>query len=450
MPANRDRFFVNIGWLIKLRWFAVFGQLATICVVLLVLQIELPMPAALMAVVGLTVVSNIMLTVWVRGQASEHERSPESPDLVPGILMVMDMLSLAALLFGSGGPNNPFAIFFLVNVSLSAIVLRRQWAWSLTGLAVACFVLLIFIHAPVPALMISGSLLPVMETQRISLIQSGTIIGFALCCGVITYFMTRITDELRQQEAGLRQIQQQQARSEKLEALGTLAAGTAHELATPLSTIAVVARDVEKFFEEHPPADPGGIEVVDDIHLIRSQLDRCRSILNRMAGQAGQAVGESIQVLSVADLWDIVLEDLSPEVEEKQLVEIDLPADLADEQLQVPAVVLSQSLRGLVQNALDASGPDNPVVVTIRGYASHWHWVIADRGPGIAPDILNRISEPFFSTKPVGKGMGLGLFLARNVVERLDGSIDIASEPGRGTRVAVRLPRREKPAAPGS
>lgn len=439
--SSGDRFAVNISWLIKLRWIAVLGQLLTISGVLYLLNIDLPMPGALFGVLAMTAVSNTVLAFWIHGHDPGRQPAPALPDLIPGIIMILDMLSLTALLFGSGGLSNPFSVFFLVNVSLSAIVLRRTWAWSLAMLAVACFLLLVYNHVTIPQLSISQDLLPVRETGRISLLQAGLVISFVLCCAVITYFVTRITDELRQQESDLRQVQQLQARSEKLEALGTLAAGTAHELATPLSTIAVVARDVEKFFEANPPSDPNAIEVVDDIRLIRSQLDRCRAILNRMAGQAGQAVGERMQVISVADLWDIVLEDLAPEVEAENLVQIDMPAGLADEMVQVPTIVLSQALRGLVQNALDASPAGQPVQVIVRGYQRHWHWLITDQGTGIPPEVLKRISEPFFSTKPVGKGMGLGVFLARNVIERLDGTLDVSSVAGEGTQVAVRMPR---------
>lgn len=449
MVTVGQQFRINLGWLIKLRWFAVFGQLVTIAFVILLLQIELPYPSALLIVLGLTAASNMMLALWLRGQEQIATADPVYLDLVPGIVMIMDIFSLTALLFATGGPNNPFVIFFVVNISLSATLLRKTWSWSLTGLATICFLFLVFQHVTIARLTVSPDLHPVWETGQVSLMQAGLVISFVLCCGVITYFVTRITAELREQQAGLRHAQQQQARSEKLEALGTLAAGTAHELATPLSTIAVVARDVEKFFQDNPPEDPDAKEVVEDIHLIRSQLDRCRSILNRMASQSGQAVGESIQTLSVADLWDLVLEDLSPEVEENELVQSDIPADIMDEQLTVPAIILSQALRGLVQNALDAGGPHSIVKVKIRGFASHWFWQITDQGPGIHPEVLRRISEPFFSTKPVGKGMGLGVFLARNVIERLEGTIDFSSTVGEGTQVVVRLPRKENTSKPG-
>lgn len=442
-----DRSLVDIRWLVKLRWIAVVGQLATMVLVAWLLGIHLTAPLAMAGVVALTAASNLALMAFLPAAPRDGEPVIPTSDVVPGIVMVADMLSLTALLFASGGLNNPFALFYFVNVSLSAIVLRRTWAWSMTLLAVGCCFLLVYHHLPLEELATDPERMPVRESGRLSLGLAGLLVSLVLSFAVITYFVTRISEGLRQQELDLRKAQLDKARSEKLEALGTLAAGTAHELATPMSTIAVVARDVEKFFEQHPPTDPLMADAVADIHTIRSQLDRCRSILNRMAGSAGQPVGERIQTLSVADLWDLVLEHLAPEVEEKQLVQIDLPDEIADEQLRVPAVILSQSLRGLVQNALDAVGPDQPVKVVLRGYPRHWLWMIENRGAPIPPDVLQRISEPFFSTKPVGKGMGLGVFLARNVIERLGGNLDITSSAADGTRVTVRLVREETGAA---
>ncbi|MFM7562266.1 MAG: sensor histidine kinase, partial [Planctomycetota bacterium] len=158
--------------------------------------------------------------------------------------------------------------------------------------------------------------------------------GYTLSSGVLVYFVTRLTSEVEQQEENLRLAELNQARSEKLEALGTLAAGTAHELATPLSTIAVVAGDVAKFFDDHPLDHPDAKDVVEDIHLIRSQLDRCRSILNRMAGQAGQAIGESIRPISMAEFWELVLVDLP----DRNHVQLRMADDAAEERAEVPVV----------------------------------------------------------------------------------------------------------------
>ena len=122
-----------------------------------------------------------------------------------------------------------------------------------------------------------------------------------------------------------------------------------------------------------------------------------------------------------------------------------IKAEAAKETIRAPLVVLSQAVRGLVQNALDADVTNRGVDIELKGFASHWLWEIYDQGEGMSPNVLKRVSEPFFTTKPTGKGMGLGVFLARNVIERLEGSIDFQSSPEAGTRVTIRLPRRQRP-----
>ncbi len=221
-----------------------------------------------------------------------------------------------------------------------------------------------------------------------------------------------------------------------MEALGTLAAGTAHELATPLSTIAVVARDVEQAFEEHPPDFPGADDVIEDVHLIRSQLDRCRKIIDRMASHAGETIGESIEQVTIARLSNAALEGLIG----RGRVQLHLPENADQQTIRVPLDGLSQAIRGLVQNALDADPSDRQINIEVDRDDQFWSWRIRDRGRGMTADQLNRVSEPFFTTKPAGKGMGLGVFLAKNVLKRLGGSLRFESQPGQGTCVTVNLP----------
>ncbi|MCP4778288.1 MAG: hypothetical protein GY880_29075, partial [Planctomycetaceae bacterium] len=240
--------------------------------------------------------------------SSENRGSVLPWDLILGLILVMDMLSLTTLLFTTGGPNNPFYLFFFVNLSLCALMLNRRWAWAINVLTIVCFAGLMFEHYDIEHLDLG--LDTIRSRQDVSLAHVGILAAFATCSSVIVYFMTRLTDELREQQQRVRQAQTLRANSEKIEALGTLAAGTAHELATPLSTIAIVARDVEQAFEENPPDFPGAEDVIEDVHLIRSQLDRCRAILDRMASHSGEAIGELIQSVSVAKFSNLLLEDL--------------------------------------------------------------------------------------------------------------------------------------------
>jgi len=165
---------------------------------------------------------------------------------------------------------------------------------------------------------------------------------------VIVYFLTRLTDELHDQQIQIRRAQLRQSNSDKVEALGTLAAGTAHELATPLSTIAIVAKDVEQAFEKHPPNFPGAEDVIDDVHLIRSELDRCRKIIDRMSSHAGDTIGESIGPVSVEEISMQTLDGIA----DSDRVKLLLPAEANEQFLSVPAEALCQAMRAIIQNGI--------------------------------------------------------------------------------------------------
>jgi two-component system sensor histidine kinase RegB len=276
----------------------------------------------------------------------------------------------------------------------------------------------------------------IQELGGFTVQHAGMLVAFATCSSVIVYFMTRLTGEIQEQQLQVQRAQVLQARGEKLEALGTLAAGTAHELATPLSTIAVVARDVEQAFEEHPPNFPGAEDVIEDVHLIRSQLDRCRNIIDRMASHAGEAIGEPITPVTIERLATASLDGLIG----RGRVQLEIADGLESSLIAVPLDGLSQALRGLVQNAIDADPTDRPVKVEIERDEDFWCWRIRDRGEGMTTELLDRVSEPFFTTKPPGKGMGLGVFLAKNVINRIGGEIEFDSQPTAGTCVTVKLP----------
>ncbi len=426
------------------------GQLLTIAGVTLLLKIQI-LVWPLFVVIGLTIISNLILIYSFsnRQLATQDEPPANRPtrnfDNTLGWVMTMDMLSLATLLFVSGGPTNPFCLFFFVNLSLSAVVLDRIWAWSLNLVSIACFSGLLFTHIPIDELNMGLSLLPVVEKGDWSLAQLGLLIAFATCSSVIVYFMTRVTGALRQQELDLREAQEDRSRNEKLEALGTLAAGAAHELATPLTTIALVAKDVEQSLRQQDKSSSStDDDLIDDVGLIRQQLDRCKTILDRMASHAGETVGEMMRNIAIKDFFEDVQQGLT---DGDHRVAVSYGPSIESANINVPVDALAQAIRGLVQNALDASvgnQPDQKVSVDISAMDEWMTWAIRDHGTGMTADVLRRVSEPFFTTKQPGRGMGLGVFLARNVIERLGGSVRFESStdplPARGTTVTVTLP----------
>ena len=246
--------------------------------------------------------------------------------------------------------------------------------------------------------------------------------------------------ELRQREVQLAIVEKERERSQRLEALATLAAGAGHELASPLSTIAVVAKELSRNLEkiESTPS------IRRDVELIREELNRCKEILHRMKSGAGEAAAENLRPVSLSE----VLRETVQAMREPQRINIQMSNAIGDTLGILPKQALSQALRNLLQNGLDASKPQQSIdlYVTVESqicekkpYKS-WRMTITDQGSGMTDEVQRRVGEPFFTTKEVGQGMGLGVFLTRNVIRGLGGEIKFEPSPSGGTICRVTLP----------
>ena len=439
-------------WLLQLRWFAVIGQLITISVAGFFFVEQLPVQN-LLVLVGFTAATNVVYGVWLRGEtaasvsqgveadpvASVTDRVRVTP--VAGIgyssigklrvataLMVLDLITLTVMLHFSGGVENPFSAFYFVNMAVAGVLLRPRLAWMLALLAIVGFATLLFSYVPLEILKVNE------QEDPLGVRHLGAFIAFATCASVVTYFVTSTAAELTNRERELRLTQAEQARGRQLESLSTLAAGAAHELATPMSTVLLIARELQHHLEEVDVPE----SVRRDLQLIDSELRHCRAILVRMRSAAGDHAGERWQETTVGELLDTVLEG----IREPHRVEISPQTERFEEEtLWLPSEAVAQAIRNLVHNGLDASPDPTSVLVEMTTDQQNLLVRIQDWGEGMPGDVLERIGQPFFTTKEPGRGMGLGLFLAGNVIRRMGGSLDFSSDPGKGTIATVTLPR---------
>jgi two-component system, sensor histidine kinase RegB len=414
-----DAHAINLSWLLRLRWGAVVAQAGLILGAHFALEMALPL-VPLFTTIGVAVLSNAALGVWSRRPRAVHEW------MLWGV-MALDVVLLTVLLAFSGGPFNPFSTLYLVHIALAAVVLRARWTWTLVALGLGCFGTLFVSHLWMPG---ADPHAAHHHMDAVRLHLEGMWAAFGLAAAVIVYFVQRVTRALSEREAELEAARAVTARNEKLAALATLAAGAAHELSTPLSTIAVVARELERRGELSPASR-------EDAQLIRQQVSRCRDILVQMAADAGASHGEAFVSLAPGTLLDGVLEGLKGR--ERVRVALQGPAD---EGMSVPVRALTHAIRGVVKNALQASPEGAPVQVGLVRQEAGWRLRVEDAGPGMAAGVLARAGEPFFTTKPQGEGMGLGLFLARALLEQLGGTLEVRSVPGQGTQVELRWPAR--------
>lgn len=421
-------------WFLQLRWIAVAGQLVTMAVVAWGMQIELP-TWALLAHIGTTTASNVAYALWLRhlahGGLARSDRLPT--EQVVSCMMLVDIVVLTGMLYLSAGTANPFCLFYFVNIAVAGAILTPVWAWGIWAATVAGVTLLLVTNLPIPELSLASPLSGEAEAGRIWTIpRLGFLVAFSTSSGVITYFITILTGELRQREKALQDAEDARSRNRQLEALATLAAGAGHELASPLSTIAVVAKELSLALTRGG-ASPA---ITRDVDLIRSELDRCRQILDRMTSAAGEAAGERLQNVHVDELLDEAILGLR----EPLRIEVEIDDDALDSTSLLPLQAAAQALRNIVQNALDASQPEASVRIEAKRVEGGWRVRVIDQGEGMLPEVLERIGEPFYTTKEPGRGMGLGLYLTQNVMRRLDASLVFDSKPGQGTTATIILP----------
>jgi two-component system, sensor histidine kinase RegB len=414
--AIPERNWVNIQWLARLRWAEVAGQAVTVLIAQFLLEGTLPI-AALLAVIGVGLISNLAIEMYFFG---DRRRGIVTPRTVYewhiALIMMIDIAILTALLYLTGGPNNPFSFLYLVQIALATVLVRARWTWMLVGLAFLGFGLLLIAREP----------LVIPEDSH----AYGAWVALGVASAFVVHFLRRITDSLAEREDELTEARGLAARQERLASLATMAAGAAHELSTPLGTVALAAKELERALMK-----VDNDELAADARLIRDEVGRCRVILDQMAQGAG-TVGESVTNATVRGLLDETLIG----IRESPRVLCEISDEVERAQLRLPPRAVSQALRSLVTNAQDASPPNTAVVVTAYVEADQLDIVIRDRGEGISRDVMARIGEPFFTTKAPGRGMGLGLFLSRAVIEGVGGSLQIISKNDGGTEVRVRLP----------
>ncbi len=403
---------INFSWLIRLRWGAIAGQVVTILAVSRWMGADLPL-GPMFAIVALELVTNIASVTLAHSHRPVHE-------WWSGAVMALDTILLTGLLFYSGGPFNPFSFLYLVQISLAAVILPARWTWALAGLALVGSGFLFLKNRPL-------SFEGMGHAEHMSVHLRGMWIAFGVAAIFIVYFLLRVRRALAERELDLTAAQNLALRQEKLASLATLAAGAAHELSTPLSTIAIVAKELERQVS-------GSAGILDDVRLIRSEVDRCRTILEHMATEAGASTGESPKAIDVRGLIDVSLKT----IRERPGVRVEVDGASACT-VMVPERAVSQAIASLIKNAQDAS--ESEVEVIASADARNARIEVRDRGQGMSDEILKRIGEPFFTTKPAGRGMGLGLFLARTVLERVGGELKFSSTPGQGTVATVTLPR---------
>lgn len=402
----------NLMLLVQLRWLAVAGQLATIVAVQFGLGVELPI-LPMFAALGLLIGLNLV-------QLLAERRRPVTDAQLLAALMI-DVGALSVQLYLSGGATNPFVGLFLLQVVLGAVLLRARSGWLLVGVTSAAFAVLTVDYRPLP--------LPRAMASTLSApYLVGNWFNFTLAAILIVLFVTRITRNLTERDARLAAMRQHAAETEHIVRMGLLASGAAHELGTPLASVAVALGDWQR--EPAIAADPAlAAEVAD----MSAEIARCKTILAGILLASGEVTGEAPErtglrrfLRGVAQTWETA--------HPGALAYTDA---LARDRPIVADRALAQAIANVLDNALEAGA--RTIEMDARQTGDMLVLRIADDGPGMPSAILTNLGKPYQSSKN-RRGAGLGLFLATNVLRVLGGTLAVTNRDRGGAEVVFRLP----------
>lgn len=335
------------------------------------------------------------------------------------VQLLFDITLLTVLFYFTGGATNPFVSFFLIPLTVAATLFSKSRVWLITMAALFAYSFLIVKYQPVHIGISSTA-------HGFGIHVLGMWLGFIISAGVIAYFVVSMARSLRMRDQKLALAREKALRDERLVALGTLAAGAAHELGTPLGTMAVLLKEM---LDENDNK-----ELEDNIGILISQVKRCKHALSVITVSAGEVFVESGRSLPVNQYVNDIIRHWQTIKPDTQL-KLQFQGQTMTE-LMIAEQTLTQALINIMNNAAEAS-PDE-ISITVIWEKQQIRWQICDRGPGLDKEKTSIIGKRLFSTK--NEGLGLGLFLAHATLERFDSIVSIRNRNGGGVCTEIVLP----------
>lgn len=417
---------LRLDTIIALRWIGVICQSAALLFIGLLLHFRAPFVAC-GVLIGFSAAVNIgMVMSGRRGRVASSSEA--------AVQLSFDVLQLTGLLFLTGGVINPFSLMLIAPVTLAASSLPLRHAAVLAVLAIVSALALAFFSFPLP--WTEGQSFEPPLVYRLGA-AAAIIVGVTFTAG----YAWLAARQAGRMELALHMTQAVLAREQRLSALGGLAAAAAHELGTPLATIAVVAKELAR---EGPDEN-----VREDARLLLSQTDRCREILRRLT-EAPEAEDAVHAVMSLVQLLNEVIEPHQDAPVRVEAVVTGAPGVSAPYVRRMPEVL--RAMTSFVDNAVDFAASD--VLITARFDQETLSIEVRDDGPGFAPDVLGKLGQPYVTSRPSGEGsksqhtgMGLGFFIAKTLLERTGATVEFKNGKRGGAVVAARWPREKVEAA---
>lgn len=405
--------------LILIRWVAIAGQTMALVVVHYGLGFSLPIGWAL-AIVGVSALINLAVTMRKPVGGLDDRRASR--------FLAYDICQLAIMLYLTGGLSNPFSFLLLAPVTVSATTLSMRSTLALCAFSLGCITVLARWYLPLPW----GANALVLPLTYILGVWTALAIGILFFAA----YTWRVAEEARRLSSALSAIQQALDREQRLSAVGGLAAAAAHELGSPLGTIAVAANEIARDLPEQSPH-------ADDVRLLISETNRCRDILAELAHNPFEEDGMPFTSLPMHAVVEMAaarheIDGIGINVRFDSGLEAD--SGETSEPFVRPGAEIIHGLGNLFQNALQFAHAE--VAVTTRWGDDNVSVSVVDDGPGFPQSVLQRIGEPYFSRRDEeGEHMGLGIFIAQTLLQRTGGTVAFRNRPEGGAEVAVRWTR---------
>ncbi len=405
-----------LRWLVRLRWVAIAAQIITVSAMMRVLD----GPDVLLWVFAIE-------TVLVLGNLRALYRLARPEPVAQRTLiwqLGLDSAALTAFFFLADGPGNPFTVLYVIHVAMGAVMLNPRAAWGMAAFAIVCYASLYVGHRPLHL---------EHHTLGAPLLRNlGFAMAFAITTISVSGFVIGVASTLRQRSRQLLEARDRTARTDRLRSVGTLAAGAAHELNTPLGTVGLRLRRIGRRHD-----DP---ETLADIQAMRGQLERCEAIVQQLLVGAGDP---SASELARSELGALVAETVSRWTRGTGF-EVALRDESDGVEVEVPSIAFTQALVNLLENAREAQlelSCTKPIEVRVAREPGRGLVVVRDRGVGL-PGETDRVGDPFFTTKPTGTG--LGVYVARAVADGSGGGLRYVPARDRGTEAHWWFPEADR------
>jgi two-component system sensor histidine kinase RegB len=409
---------VRVRTALRVRWVAVCGQAAAVLVTEFGIGFHLPLSNCLAVVLASALLN---FAIWLRWRGADWLSARDT-----ALHLAFDVMQTSALLYLTGGLLNPFALVLVAHVAVAAMILSRRSAMTLTALVFVSASVLAVWHDPLPW---ETSAEPVP-----TLFIMGSWLALVISIGFIAAYVGRVASDARAMADALATTQMVVAREQQMSSLGALAAATAHELGSPLSTIMLVANELAR---DVPPDSA----LRDDVNLLVSESERCARILARLSINP-ESTRDSGPGPYDAPPITALINELLLEIGETP-VKMSIIALALDDSEEPQALRRPELMRGVASYLRNASQfAASKVEIGVEWSERHVSVLIDDDGPGFAPGIVAKLGEPYVSSRPGVEGhMGLGVFIAETLLGRIGASVAYSRAPIGGARVVIEASR---------